>query len=72
MTPGGTTLLYTGAAVTGGETPLLAALRDACDQASAELQFEEIDPDVFGEELEQPPYRSVERIALVCATIRKP
>lgn len=72
MTPGGTTLLYTGAAVTGGETPLLAAVGDACDQASAELQFEEIDPDVFGEELEQPPYRSVERIALVCATIRKP
>ena len=32
----------------------------------------EIDPDVFGEELESPAYRDVERIALVAALIDRP
>ena len=31
--------------------------------------YEEIDPDVFGEELEHPPYDRVDRIAVVVATI---
>jgi hypothetical protein len=33
------------------------------------LRYEEIDPDVFGEELEEEPYRNVERIAAVGAVI---
>ncbi|MGE0403972.1 MAG: SAM-dependent methyltransferase, partial [Kofleriaceae bacterium] len=35
----------------------------------AELVYEEIDPDVFGEELDTPAYRDVDRIAAVGATI---
>lgn len=31
--------------------------------------YEEIDPDVFGEELEQPAYQHIERIALVLAKV---
>jgi hypothetical protein len=31
----------------------------------ARLEYVELDPDVFGEELERPAYASVERIAVV-------
>lgn len=68
MRPGGTMLLYTGAPVVEGRAPLIEALHDACPN----LALEEIDPDVFGEELDQPPYAKVERIALITAVIRKP
>jgi hypothetical protein len=69
LAPGGTMLLYTGAAMVGDEFPFVTALEDACDQAGALLEVEEIDPDVFGEELEQPAYAEVERIAAIGAVI---
>jgi hypothetical protein len=34
--------------------------------------YEEIDPDVFGEELEVAPYDRADRIAVVAATIERP
>ena len=68
---GGTLLLYTGAAVSDGSIPLAEALESACAEAGAECRIEEIDPDVFGEELDQPAYREVERIAALGITIRK-
>ena len=36
-----------------------------------EWRYEELDPDVFGEELEVPAYRQVERIAAVLLTLRR-
>jgi methylase of polypeptide subunit release factors len=72
LRPGGTLLLYTGAAYVGGESPLLDALADTCRAAHVSLAIEEIDPDVFGEELERPAYADVERIAAIGAVIRKP
>lgn len=72
LAPGGTLLLYTGAAVADGTAPLLPALERACADAGATLDVEELDPDVFGEELEQPAYRDVERIAAIGAVVRKP
>jgi hypothetical protein len=33
--------------------------------------YEEIDPDVFGEELEAPAYRAADRIAAVVLNARK-
>jgi methylase of polypeptide subunit release factors len=71
MAPGGTLLLYTGAAVAGGTAPLVPALERACAEAGASLTIEELDPDVFGEELEQPAYAEVERIAAIGAVVRK-
>lgn len=60
---GGAFLLYSGSAVTGGEhvlrAPLLAALE------GFEVRYSELDPDVFGEELEREEYAEVERIAVV-------
>lgn len=72
LAPGGTLLLYTGAAHAGGEAPLLSALAELCAGAGASLDVEELDPDVFGEELERPVYAGVERIAAVGAVIRRP
>jgi hypothetical protein len=36
------------------------------------MTYEEIDPDVFGEELEHPPYDRADRIAVVAVTIDWP
>ena len=71
MEPGGTMLLYTGASVVDGSAPLVEALERLCADAKAALAIDEIDPDVFGDELEQPAYAEVERIAVIAATIRK-
>jgi hypothetical protein len=40
------------------------------DARNCDYSYEEIDPDVFGEELEEPPYDCVDRIAVVALTIR--
>jgi methylase of polypeptide subunit release factors len=71
LEPGGTLLLYTGAAVSAGKMPLLDALAEAAQEGDSTLVVEELDPDVFGEELEQPPYREVERIAAIGARITR-
>lgn len=70
LAPGATLLLYTGVAVVAGTSPLVSGLQRACADAGALLELEEIDPDVFGEELEQPAYADVERIAAIGAVIR--
>lgn len=62
---GGTILLYTGAAYVDGASPLILALERECRSAGASFTANEIDPDVFGEELTQPAYREVERIAAI-------
>ena len=72
LDPGGAMLLYTGAAFVEGESPLVSALQRTCRDAGAELTIEEIDPDVFGEELEKPAYAEVERIAAIGVVLRAP
>lgn len=71
LAPGGTMLLYTGVAFIDGEAPFVAALRGVCADAEAELELVELDPDVFGEELDEAPYAEVERIAAFGAVIRR-
>jgi methylase of polypeptide subunit release factors len=73
LSPGGRMLLYTGSAIVGGEDRLLAALAEAADEAGCTLRYEELDPDIFGEELEKPAYAeaAIERIAAVGAVISK-
>jgi methylase of polypeptide subunit release factors len=73
LQPGGTMLLYTGSPIIAGEDRLLAALAELAEEANATLRYEELDPDIFGEELEQPAYAEAgaERIAAVGAVLRK-
>ena len=72
LRPGGTLLLYTGAAIVGGAAPLLAGLERACGEAGAAMTWAEIDPDVFGEELAKPRYAEVERIAAIGVVVSAP
>ena len=73
LAPGGRFLLYTGSAIVAGEDALLSALSEAADEAGCSLSYSELDPDIFGEELDQPGYAaaSVERIAAVGAIIQR-
>lgn len=73
LSPGGRMLLYTGTPIIAGEDRLLAALSDIADAAGCTLRYEEIDPDIFGEELETEPYADAgaERIAAVGAVLRR-
>ncbi len=72
LRPGGTLLLYTGAAFVDGHSPLIEAISETCAAAGVVPVIEEIDPDVFGEELDRPAYASVERIAAIGVRITMP
>lgn len=63
---GGRLLLYTGSAIVNGEDTLRARLIGAA-AGRASLTYNEIDPDVFGEELSGIAYVDVDRIALTTA-----
>ena len=65
LAPGGRLLLYTGVAMTGRSDPLMAELRHLLADANCHWSYEEIDPDIFSEELEQPGYVEAYRIAAV-------
>lgn len=65
LAPGGTLLLYTGVAIFDGEDPFLNAIRLSLRDTGWDWSYEEIDPDVFGEELEKADYAQAERIACV-------
>ncbi|ATE65125.1 methyltransferase [Rhizorhabdus dicambivorans] len=64
---GGRMILYTGSAIVRGEDRLRAALSEVAVRAGCHMDYREIDPDIFGEELDAPAYRDVERIAVVGA-----
>jgi SAM-dependent methyltransferase len=65
LLPGGSLLLYTGVAIVDGADPFLAAIRDRLDADTDGWSYEELDPDVFGDQLGCAGYEDVERIAAV-------
>lgn len=69
LEPGGRMLLYTGVAIIDGRDTLRAALERELPALGCSLRYRELDPDIFGEELEKPAYARVERIAAVGAVI---
>lgn len=74
LRPGGWLLLYTGTAVIDGqpvfEREALALLRELAATRPLHYAYEELDPDVFGEELEEPALRAAERIAVVGLSVQ--
>jgi len=72
LAPGGRMILYTGSAIVEGDDALEQALAGEASARGFSLAYRELDPDVFGEELDQPGYADVERIALVAAVITRP
>lgn len=69
IAPGGRILLYTGSAIVDGVDQLELVLRARVQEQGCTLRYAEIDPDIFGEQLEEPDYDAVERIAAVGAVI---
>jgi methylase of polypeptide subunit release factors len=66
LAPDGRLILYTGSAIVDGEDRLR---RELASMVRGEVTFayEELDPDIFGEELSEPAYSDVDRIALIAA-----
>lgn len=72
LSPGGRFLLYTGSAIVAGRDLIREELERVGSEHGCRLQYEELDPDVFGGTLRQESYRNVERIALVGAVLTAP
>lgn len=65
---GGTLLLYTGAAIVEGTDPFRVEAEKLLQGSGLEYSYREMDPDVFGEELEFGAYAHCDRIAAVVLT----
>jgi SAM-dependent methyltransferase len=65
LNPGGQLLLYTASAIVNGLDRFRSAVEPMLQSEGCVTTYQEIDPDVFGEELDRPAYRSVDRIAVV-------
>jgi methylase of polypeptide subunit release factors len=72
LSPGGSLILYTGSPIVAGTDRFLQAIERVFRGCNLVWSYEEIDPDVFGEELETEAYGAVDRIAAVVLTARKP
>lgn len=70
LAAGGTLILYTGSAIVQGRDTFRAGLEARLSERALEVEYEEIDPDVFGEALDEPAYAEVERIAAVGLRVR--
>lgn len=71
LSPGGTLLLYTGAAIIGGVDPFRVAAEEQLGGSGMRWTYDEIDPDVFGEELDGGAYATSDRIAAILLAAHK-
>ena len=62
---GGRLILYTGVAIVGGRDLFRNWTADRLRSEPVTWRYEEIDPDVFGEELDRVEYADVDRIAAI-------
>ncbi|MBL9100641.1 MAG: class I SAM-dependent methyltransferase [Myxococcales bacterium] len=69
LRPGGQLVLFTGSPVIAGRHPLHAALAPVLAGRACQAAWEEVDPDVYGEELASDLYADVDRIALVALVV---
>jgi 23S rRNA G2069 N7-methylase RlmK/C1962 C5-methylase RlmI len=69
LAKGGMLLLYTGTAVVAGLDVFAAGCRDILGAGRMRWSYTEVDPDVFGEELETPAYADADRIAAVVLAV---
>ncbi len=65
---GGTLGLYTGAAIVSGRDPFRDAVLARLHGSGLSWRYDEVDPDVFGEELDSGAYANADRIAAVVLT----
>jgi hypothetical protein len=72
LTPGGKLVLHTGVSIVDGRDVLREEIERQVDSSEWAIDYHELDPDIFSEDLDTPPYvrNNVERIAAVglCVT----
>lgn len=68
---GGSLVLYTGVAMVAGGDPFLEVVKPLLSNDAYGWTYRELDPDVFGEELDKPGYERVERIAVVALCVTR-
>jgi SAM-dependent methyltransferase len=71
MECGGMILLYTGSAISGGSDLVRGAIQPTLLERGFSVDYEEVDPDIFGRTLWLPAYRNVDRIAAVTMVATK-
>lgn len=69
LSPGGRIMIYTASAIVDGVDTFFRLVEPVLGPRSSVLSYEEIDPDVFGEELDRPAYSRVDRIAVVALDV---
>jgi methylase of polypeptide subunit release factors len=69
LAPGGRLIVYSGSAITSGVDQLGNSLAELLTNSNFRFEYEEIDPDVFGEELDRRPYHQADRIAAIGLTV---
>ena len=72
LNPQGVLLLYTGVAIVDGHDAFLAEITATLNRAGFAIEYDEVDPDIFGEELANAAYSHVDRIAAIVLIARKP
>lgn len=68
---GGRLVLHTGVSIVDGRDVLREALRERLPAIGVRLDYRELDPDIFSEDLDQPGYERVERIAAVGLVVER-
>jgi methylase of polypeptide subunit release factors len=71
LNPGGRLIVYTATPIIHGADPFFESVRPLLQPHARQFVYEEIDPDVFGEELRLPAYLQADRIAAVGLTVIK-
>lgn len=71
LAPGGVLLLYAGVAMVEGRDPFVSRLASSLDRPGLRWRYQEMDPDVFGEELAGDVYRRADRIAAVVLSVER-
>ncbi len=69
LAPAGRLIVYSGSAISRGADHLKASLGYLLKKSNLHFQYEEIDPDIFGEELDHWPYDRADRIAAIGLTV---
>ena len=72
LRPGGRLVLHTGVSIVDRTDVLIGPLRDAMPADDWRFDYHELDPDIFGDELDQPAYAEVDRIAAVGLCLTRP
>ena len=71
LAPGGRLIFYSGTPIIEGTDLFLKSLQPILKLYASHFVYQEIDPDVFGEELDRPAYAHADRIAAVGLTVIK-